>query len=124
VTEGRGAIGHHWMERTAGFCGVYDIGRMEDRDAGRPGHFLQALDSTDDLVESLHQVTAVLAMLLLQVDAENRRLDEIDGQAGLQAALPKNSSSYGKRDSSSVPVSVIRISSSSFTPSRPPFSPI
>ena len=37
---------------------------------------------------------------------------------------PKRSSSKGKREISAPPVSVTSTSSSSFTPSRPPFSPI
>src|SRR5258708_7372095 len=94
VAEGRGSVRHHGMEGSQlPVRGIDDIGGVKDRDLRGPRLPLKIAGMGDDRLDPRHEITLVLAVLLLEVDEPRGRLAGRDPEGPPHSTPPRKSSS-------------------------------
>src|SRR5262249_15865126 len=104
---------------------VAAIGAVQDEQVPIPRRLQNLPGVRQDGLEASNRIARVVPLLLLQIDQDERGPLRIERKRSPhQISRSSSSSSKGKTQRTSGPVSVTSTSSSSFTPSRPFFSPI
>ena len=126
VAEGGPPVGQHMLQRSRRHdTEVAAIGGVNDKQPPLPRRLQDFPRIRQHGLEALHHIVHVMPLLFLEVDQDERRAARIEGKRSPhQISRSSSSSSKGKTERSTGPCSLTSTSSSSFTPSRPSFSPM